>query len=240
MNVTTRGVIAFSPVLIADMNGDGRPDIVFPWQAINGLCANFCIGTPPGVGVLLNTTQPPAPDFTVSAASGSATSKTISAGQTADFTLVVTPSGSFNGPVTLSCAITPAVMTAAPICSLSPSTVQISGGAPQPVTVTVKTSASVAAGVESTGGFPPPSMPVAWWLALFGIGCVLEWKRRRLAVVASLAVVFAFAFSVGCGGSSPNNVRQGSPGTPTGTYVATVTANSGTLSHSTSVQVVVQ
>ena len=63
---------------IADMNGDGKPDIVFLW------------GTE--VGVLINTTQPTAPDFSIAAASGSS-KQTVTAGQTASFSLAFAGTG---------------------------------------------------------------------------------------------------------------------------------------------------
>jgi hypothetical protein len=67
-------------VLIADMNGDGRPDIVF---SLSGTAVS-------GVAVLLNTTPKASPDFSISSG-GSSTSQTATAGQTAKFHLVVTP-----------------------------------------------------------------------------------------------------------------------------------------------------
>jgi FG-GAP-like repeat/Abnormal spindle-like microcephaly-assoc'd, ASPM-SPD-2-Hydin/FG-GAP repeat len=58
-----------------------------------------------------------APDFNIGTASGSSTYETVSAGQAATFSLLLTPGGSFTGTVSLSCSVTPAV-TPAPICSV--------------------------------------------------------------------------------------------------------------------------
>jgi hypothetical protein len=57
------------PILIADMNGDGRPDILFPYIDTTVPAT----GAFNGYAVLLNTT-PMTPDFTIGAASGSSSS----------------------------------------------------------------------------------------------------------------------------------------------------------------------
>jgi hypothetical protein len=182
-----------------------------------------------GVGVA-------APDFSVGAASGSSTSKTISAGQSAKFSLVVTPSGSFTGTVNLSCSLSPMV-SAAPTCTLSSSSVQISGSEAEPVTVTVGTTAPVTTGIVSQVDFPG-AMPMTWMVMLLGSGWLLLRNRKRLQSLAGPLIVVAFASWVGCGGSSPSS--HTTPGTPTGTYTATITATSGSLNHNMTLTVVVE
>jgi hypothetical protein len=94
-----------------------------------------------------------APDFTIAAGSGSPTSQTISAGQTASFNLELGPTGSFSGTVNLTCAVTP-VVSPAPTCNLSNSSVHMIGGT-QSVTVKVGTTASV-----TTSVVPPITFPL--------------------------------------------------------------------------------
>jgi hypothetical protein len=336
INLMTSGVLASSPVLIADMNGDGRPDIVFPWENVQGLCG-FCIPIPSGVGVLLNTTPssfaisasalspapvtagnsatstvtvaptfgfnsavtlscaglpsgascafyPPsianssgtstltittntsvaagtyavhvqgtsgsivnstpvslmvqgAPGFTISAASGSPTSQTISAGQTASFTLALAGTESFTGTVNLSCAITPTV-TPAPSCTLSSSSVQISGSRTQSVTVKMGTTAPVTSSSMPTMEFPPGAMPTLLMVMLFGSTWLLARNRNRWSALAAPATVLAVLVCVSCGGNGSSS--HTTPGTPTGTYDVAVTATSGSLSHNMSLTVVVQ
>jgi hypothetical protein len=67
--------------------------------------ADNAVGSPQTVA--LSGTGLTAPDFSLGAASGSSTSQTISAGQSAKFSLIVTPSGSFTGTVNLSCSLSP-------------------------------------------------------------------------------------------------------------------------------------
>jgi hypothetical protein len=317
--------------LVADMNGDGRPDIIFLWQSdqngsgnglVNGIgvllnntapgfrlsaatlspatvppgssatstinitrtlgfrgaVALSCVGLPSGANcqfnppsipdgsstsslVITTTTGTAAgtypvqvegsagsltnsaalslvvqapPDFTIA---GSPASQTVSAGQSATFSLSVTPTGSFGGAVNLSCRITPTV-TPAPTCTLSSSSMQINGNGAGSVTLTVGTTAPVTTGMRPRVDLPPVSIPLTWAVMLL----VLEWlwvrnPKRRPILAPHLVVLVALALSSGCGGGSSNSSI---PGTPAGTYTTTVTATSGSLTHNTALQVVVR
>ncbi|MFL6307054.1 MAG: FG-GAP repeat domain-containing protein [Candidatus Sulfotelmatobacter sp.] len=205
------------PALVADMNGDGRPDLLFRWAG--------------GFGVMLNTTQP---DFELSSA---AASSTISAGQKATFSLLVTAAGQFTGTVKLSCAMSPAV-DSAPTCSLSSSSVQVSGGKPQSSAVTVATTGQ--ATMRPVLLVPaPPSVMVAVSALLF-MGCGLCWRERRLISLASPLMALVLACSLSCAGSGNPSSIHISHGTPSGTYTATVTATSGSLSHNIAFEVTVK
>jgi hypothetical protein len=208
---------------IVDMNGDGLPDIVF-------------FGAPV-VGVLLNTTST-APDFSIATASGSSTSQTITAGQTASFSLAFAAIRSFTGTISLSCAITPGV-TPAPTCGLSSSSVQITGSGTQTLTVKVGTTAAVTSGAAPHLIFPSGPMPLLWTLMFLGSAWLWTRNRKRLPVLAAPMGVLTFAFLTGCGGSSSSSTHT-TPGTPAGTYTATVTATSGSTTHNLALQVVVQ
>jgi VCBS repeat protein len=219
-----------STALISDMNGDGLPDLVFPyWISWGG-------ALPLGVGVLINTTHTGPPDFTVGPASGSPTSQTVSVGQKASFSLMLAPMGSSSpGMVNLTCAVTP-VVTASPTCTLSSSSINLTG-APQTVTVNVQTVGPMTSGMVSYGNFPPAAMPLTWCLTLLISLWLWARSRRRLPLWAAPLIVLAMALWVGCGGGSSTNSSMG--GTPSGTYTATVTATSGSLSHNIALQVIV-
>ena len=105
---------------IADMNGDGRPDIVFLWG--------------PGVGVLFNTTPP---GFGLSASTLSPA--TVTAGDSATSTITVVPILHFSQAVTLACSGLP---SGASCVFDSPSIAGSSGTS----ALTISTSASLAAG----------------------------------------------------------------------------------------------
>ena len=204
--------------LVADMNGDRQPDLVFLQDFV--------------VSVLLNTTQP---GLNLSA---SPSSQTVSAGQTASFTLKVAGTGSLSGTVNLTCAITPAV-TPAPTCSLSSSSVQVSGSAQQSVTVKVGTTAPV-----TTSAALPPDFLFPWTMALalmlLSAGSLLLRSHKRIPVLTSSSAVLLLTTCLSCGGSGSSSSTKTTPGTPAGTYTATVTASSGSASQKMALQVIVQ
>jgi len=221
-------------------------------SATSTLTVNTLLGVSPGTysitvtgtsGATVHSTTvslavKPQPAFTIDHAPGQPTSQTVSAGQSAKFGLVVTPSGGFSGTVNLSCGLSPTV-TPAPTCSLSNSSMQLGGSGSQTVTVTVGTTAPVTTGTISQISSPSGWVPLAWIGMLFGSGWLLLRNRKRVPVLAAPIIVLAVASWVGCGGgssSSPHTI----PGTPAGTYTVRVTATSGGLSHNTTSQVIVQ
>ncbi len=180
-----------------------------------------------GVGVA-------APDFSVGLTSGSQSSQTVTAGQSAEFTLAVAPAGAFAGAVSLSCNITPAAALA-PACNLSSSSLQLGSTGAQTVTVTVKTTAPVTTAQKAE--FPGGAMPLAFTAML--LGALLPRKRRWLLVTFSAMVVLGTA--IGCGGGHGSSTTPiTTPGTPAGSYTGTITAASGNLSHTATVTIVVQ
>lgn len=168
---------------------------------------------------------------------GSPTSQTTSAANQVTFSRSVASTSGFTGTVNLSCAITP-VVSPAPTCTLSNSSVQLSGGTSQSVTVTVGTT-SASASVPPYSGFPTKELPPLLAAALLTAGLLLVPKPRRWFAAALPIAMLSFAVLAGCGGNSSSS-SSSKPGTPHGTYTATVTATSGTLSHPTALTVVVQ
>src|SRR5581483_11455366 len=158
---------------VADMNGDQMPDILFSWPPPGSVTAQRGIGELFSLGLQ-------APDYTVGPAPGTPTSQTVSPGQTANFTLALTPSSSFNGTVTLSCAITPLV-SPAPSCALSNSSVQLTGSAAQQITVTVGTTALSAASIMPSN-WPPVSG--AFIGVALGLMCLSAWGHRMKPALA--------------------------------------------------------
>jgi len=107
----------------ADMNGDGRPDLLLSeWSEF------------PAIVVLLNTT---APNFEMSASALSPA--TVVAGNSATSTMKVTPTFGFKGTVTLSCSGLPSGAT----CGFNPASIPNSSGTSK---MTITTSATTPAG----------------------------------------------------------------------------------------------
>jgi uncharacterized protein (TIGR03118 family) len=166
------------------------------------------------------------PDFSLSANPPSAT---IVASQPAPFQLTVTPSGGFAGNVTFSCSATAGLS-----CAFNPTSVTLAGGA-KAATLTVATSSRI-------GNFGLPILrPVQPIIFPVGSVLLLLMLRKHSKMGASLArpaylfglAMLLFSLSVaGCGGSAaPPNQRTAS---------ITVTAQSGSIAHTTTLQVTLQ
>jgi hypothetical protein len=62
-------------------------------------------------------------------------------------------------------------------------------------------------------------------------------SRRRLPTLA-VPMIFLVCMATSCGNGSPS--RTGGTGTPSGTYIATITGTSGNVSHQTTLTVIVK
>ena len=176
--------------------------------------------------------------FQLNSSPQSSTSATITAGQTAQYSLQINPGAGFTGSISMTCAGAPVGAT----CVLSSSILTITSPNPVSFTVSVPTSGS------ATGQLPVNEIPRLYWrpaplplavaLLLFVLWVVsLRELRlaRRFAICASLAFVLFAACISGCGGGSAQEVQQPpSPPppvliTPKGNYTIVVTATANNL-----------
>jgi hypothetical protein len=213
-------------VLAADMNGDGKPDVV-----VDGLSTVF---------VLLNTTVP-APGFTVSAAAPSPGS--VAAGGSATTTVTITSVGGFNQSVTLSCAgimLNGATATTAPpTCKFSPPTVTKASGTS---TLTISTTGPSAWLAPVSGHsyhlFYGLLLPI-FGVALMGAGFVSR-KKSLVGMVLAL-MISGLLFLAACGGNSGGGNSGGTGGgTPAGTYTISISGSAGSMLNTTKVTLTVQ
>jgi hypothetical protein len=182
-------------------------------------------------------------DFSM-APSGSS-SATVAPGQTASYTISISPGGNFNQTVTLSCNGAPALST----CTLSANSIVLNGSSATPVTVTVKTTGA-SASLARPAGFRRAGDRLALWLALPGLaGLVLmgTWNRkagnwRGLRCVLALVCLLSLGIWSACGGTSSGS--GGGGGTPPGNYslvvTGTFTSGSTSLTHNTTLTLIVQ
>lgn len=166
-----------------------------------------------GAACLPRGSTPVPPSFTVSS---SATSLSVAAGQIANATLTITPSGGFNAAVSFACAGLPKNAT----CTFTPANVTPAGSA---VTTTLR--------IGTDGGAVSMSSAFAF-AAVLPLLTVLA-RRRRRGERAGLStgfwvIVFLLmaGLPAGCGGGDP--VTPPATGTPAGTSTVAVTATSGT------------
>ena len=182
------------------------------------------------------------PDFSLSV---SPTSATVTAGASSNFTVNASPTNGFNSAVSLSCSGLP---TGAK-CVFSTQSYTPGGSTTPMLTITTTARSGMAGEVPS--GPASSSRPTSQLRILLAVGFVgfllagLYFGRLRsrfgfpaLVRAGGLAVILMCLFAaVGCGGGKSSTT--GAAGTPAGTSMITVTATSGTLSHSTTITLTV-
>ncbi len=149
--------------------------------------------------------------------------------------LTVTGENGFSGKVYFSCSGLPASAS----CSFTPAFVSGSGSTNMMISTTA------AAGLIKPGN-PAANLDVnsgrsAVAVVLIGIWLLtglFERRRRRFLFIG--AAVALFLVVGGCGGPSSTAPPPPNPGTSPGTYPVTITATSGTLTHSVNVTVNIQ
>jgi hypothetical protein len=171
-------------------------------------------------------------DFMVSV-SGAGT-QSVAAGQSASYTLVLTPLQGSSGTFSLACGALPSNV----LCAFNPTTETLNSGATGNVAVTVSTGSSAAAarvGRPSLWGV----FPLVCGVALLPMG----WKRRRRMLAMSVLLAILMSGVVSCTGSGGGTGGGGAGGgaslTPAGTYSIPVTVTSTGVSHSATVTLTV-
>ena len=158
--------------------------------------------------------------------SGTPASATISSGQSATYSVTLTPAGGFNQSVTLSCSGLPISAT----CLITPPAVALDGTNSATVTVTVQTTARVsAAGTTAAANTQGPfwkfrtlgwTLSYVIWLGLSAISTKFFWNTRfRPAFISSLGLLAVLITLNSCGGSD-NSTSAPPQSTPTLSSVA--------------------
>jgi hypothetical protein len=173
-------------------------------------------------------------DFSL-AISGSA-SITVAAGQTASYTMKITPDNGAPGTFTYTCGALPANAQ----CVFSPPTTTVGTGIQGTVTVGITTGKSGSARLQSPADWRMLPMLCGLLLAPLALK-----RRRSLFMFVLLLAVLATAVS-GCtssgggtGGGGSGGGSGGSSATPPGTYSVPINVTSTGVSHSTTVTMTV-
>jgi hypothetical protein len=176
------------------------------------------------IKILSGITLAPALSLTISPSS-----QTISAGQSATFSISTSGQG-LTAPITLAC--TQGLPTGA-LCVFSPDSVA-SGG-----------SASLRISTQSRGSALILKTLLPFALATL-FGTVLLTGRRYRGAIALVTMLICLALLVSCGGVSsstkapPGGGGSSPTGTPAGSYSVTITGTSGSTSASSTLSLVVQ
>ncbi len=182
-------------------------------------------------------------DFLISA---SPTSATITAGQSATFTVTLRPAGGFNQAITLGCTGAPPAAT----CTVSPSSVTLDGFNPSSATATVTTTARSMVPPAARPRAIPPLGPLMRLLCLALLLALVLWARRlgdlynhqRAWLRASAPfgiLVLLVALWAACGGGGGAPPPPHATGTSAGTFTLTITASSGSLRRNTTLTLTV-
>jgi len=217
-------------IAVGDSNHDGKPDLA---------TANRISGT---VSILRNIQGP---DFSVQATAVSQ----ITQGQSASSTVTINSILGFSNSVSLSCAVSLTSGTGtAPMCSLSPATVQLSANGSGTSTLTISTSGLAAAFKAAPFGQDERTR-YALWFSISGMALAMVWtthiRKNKLAVPFGGTLLAGLLVLSACGGNSGGGTSGGGGGGGGGspqdaTYSVTVTATSGSLVRMTTLTVTVQ
>jgi len=163
--------------------------------------------------------------FLISVAPGSSASQTVSAGQTANYSLVFMPIGGFNGTIALACSGAPAGAN----CKAAPTPLPLNGTSAVTATINIGTAPIASALVVSE---PVPARPVSWrfhfnwdwvvsllvsFLMLILLAVISVRVRRPTWRALTAATLLAFLWG-GCS-SGGRSVSTGPPPAPSATIL---------------------
>ena len=178
---------------------------------------------------------PASPDFGITMA---VPSMAVISGEGGTVGLTMNPTGGFAGTVSLSCSGLPAHST----CSFSPASLDALGdNASLSSTMTITTGVAELPARLKSGN----RSPLGVWTALSTIGLLffvpgsLRRKRDWRRLIGLFVLITGLSAVIACG-SGQRTTPPASPLTPVGNYSVTVTALSGSTTHSSVITLVVQ
>jgi hypothetical protein len=186
-------------------------------------------------------------DFFLAGSPGEAT---VAAGETATFTLTLTPAGGFHEMVSLVCSGVPKAAS----CAVTPASFKMDSERPADAKVTVTTKARAmtppSARPGSSRDWPHGAHRFVPFLWLFMASLLVEGRRRikkyvraarqTLGVAGAALALFVVFWTAACGGGGRKVSPPPPDGTPAGTYTLTLTGSYDGVSRSTAISLTVK
>jgi uncharacterized protein len=196
-----------------------------------GAAATTLSSTLTGTGLL--------PDFTLGDGTGATTtSLMLSAGNNGSVTLTFTAVNGYTGTITLTC--TPPAKAPLGVTCTAPGTFALAAGSTTQTVTFATTARFFSSGVGGSGGW---AWSFAALIGIAGLGMLLARRRAHLdgRVWTALGMLLlALAVCLPMSGCSSSLPRVNPSGTVAGTYPYTITATSGSLTHTETVNLIVQ
>ena len=179
------------------------------------------------------------PDFAFGTGGSNTASATVTAGQTATYSLSVVSAPTSSGTMLLTCTQVPINAS----CKVNPSSLTLTPGSAGNFAVSVATAASTSASLAKSFSLTTATCGFVW---LLGLPIALRKRKSQFSAVGRFSILLVGIVSLvisagiaGCGGGSSSQTTPPSV-TPKGTYILQVVATEGTTSHSQSITLVVQ
>ena len=166
---------------------------------------------------------------------------TLASGNSGSTTVTVASAFGFSSATTFTCSGLPANAA----CSFSPASVMPASDGTVSTMLTITTvSRSAMLALPQEGGGSRIAYGLLFPVLLSPLALIGRRRKTGLAACGRLLLIVCatalFLVASGCGGSSPNTTTASPTGTPAGTSSVTVTASSGTVTQTASLQLTVQ
>ena len=162
-----------------------------------------------------------APDFVLSADSAS---MSLQQGATGVATITLAANSTFAGKIAFTCSGAPAETT----CTINPASLSLTAGQSSTATVVVTSTAS---GSKYQARTDSSLMKAAGGVSLAGLFLLVFPRRRRLPAMLTVLLLAGLSFTAASLTGCSSSGSPGNSGTPVGSAVLTVTAQSGTVTH---------
>jgi hypothetical protein len=171
--------------------------------------------------------------FDFSLGTSGQSSKTVSSGQTASYSLILTPANGSAGTFTFSCSSLPANSS----CSFNPATESVPANGTGSVTLNIFTRLG-----QSSSALPGARMHTSYLLplsCLIAAPIAFGFRRRRGLLMVLIAGFIGLASCAGSGGGGGGTPSGSNQNTPAGTYSVVVTATANGISHKTTLTLII-